>query len=64
MIHCYPIDKPTISWYNSRGSEKQRVYIEQVDKLRFPPIEGINNTLDAGHSKMWMRGLLYHLSNI
>ena len=58
------IEKPIISWYNSRGREKHWVRIEQVDKDRFTPIEGVNNTSGAGLSKVSMRGLLYHLSNI
>ena len=45
------MEKPIISWYNSRGHEKQWVHIKQVAKDRFTPINSINNTLDAGHSK-------------
>ena len=61
------INEPIISRYNNRGMKNRSLEASRSTHehiLILTPIERVYNNLDAGHSKVSIRGLFYHLSNI
>ena len=61
-LKCATSTGITVEGVKNSFLEASRSTCEHI--LRSAPIESVNNTLHAGHSKVSMRGLSFHLSNI